>query len=237
MTHAWHDTYHHASTRAHHFDPRAKLLVGILYTVCVLLTPQLSLHQSAAYASFLLVVAALCRVPVGIFLRRMGSLSPFIILMGLSAWLSHISREQVLEIFVKAFLSVGAMTVLAVCVPFPDMLRALQEWRLPRIFILFLAFLYRYSAVLGRETVKLERGWKARYFGHLRRNPWRELGHMLSALLLRSFERAERVYAAMLARGFSLSRPAFHVLHFRIRDVILIALSSVLLIGIHGGRF
>jgi cobalt/nickel transport system permease protein len=237
MTHAWHDAYHHASTPAHHLDPRAKLLVGVLYTGFVLLTPHLSLTKGGAYAGALFVTSLLCRVPVGLLARRLGALAPFILLMGLSAWLSHFSKEQAIQIFGKAFLSIGAMTVLSVAVPFPDMLRALQELRVPRLFILFLAFLYRYGAVLGRETLKLERGWKARYFGHIRRNPWSELGHVLSALLLRSYERAERVYAAMLARGFSVSSPAFHVLHFSIWDAVLVGISSAVLFGIHWGHF
>jgi cobalt/nickel transport system permease protein len=237
MTHAWHDTYHHVSTPAHHLDPRAKLAVALLYTGFVLLTPHVSVAQGAGYAGFLLLTALLCRVPAGMFARRVGSLAPFLFLMALSAWLSSISKEQVLQIFGKALLSIGAMTVLSTSVPFPDMLRALQEMRLPRIFILFLAFLYRYGAVLGRETMKLERGWKAHYFGHLRGNPWRELGHMLSALLIRSYERAERVYAAMLSRGFSLSGPALHVLHFRLRDALLVGASGIIFIGIRWGHF
>src|SRR5438477_7152989 len=220
MTHAWHDTYRHASTPAHHLDPRAKLAVALLFTGSVLLTPQLNGTKGAAYAGFLLVAAILCRVSPRLFAHRLGSLGPFIFLMGVSAWLSHLSKEQVLQIFAKASLSIGAVTVLAASVPFPDMLRALQEMRVPRIFILFLAFLYRYGAVVGRETMKLERGWKAHYFGRLRRDPWRVLGHVLSALLVRSYERAERVYAAMLSRGFSLSGPALHVLHFSIWDAL-----------------
>ena len=104
------------------------------------------------------------------------------------------------------------------------------------MFILFLAFLYRYGAVLGRETVKLERGWKAHYFGHLRRNPWRELGHVITSLLIRSYERAERVYAAMLARGFSMSGPTLRVLHFRLEDTVLVGLSGLLLCGIRWGH-
>jgi cobalt/nickel transport system permease protein len=237
MTHAWHDIYRHGSTPAHHLDPRAKLAVGLLFTGFVLLTPHMNLTKGAAYTGFLLTAAIFCRVPPRLFAHRLGSLGPFILLMGLSAWLSHLSREQVLQIFAKASLSIGAVTVLAASVPFPDMLRALQEMRVPRIFILFLAFLYRYGAVLGRETMKLERGWKAHYYGRLRRNPWRVLGHLLSALLIRSYERAERVYAAMLSRGFSLSGPALHVLHFSLWDALLVGLSGIVLIGIRWGHF
>jgi len=237
MTHAWHDAYHHASTPAHHLDPRAKLSVGVLYTGFVLLSSSISLIKGLAYAGFLLTAALLCRVPVGLFVKRIGAILPFVLLMGLSAWLSHLSRAAALQILVKACLSVGAMTVLSVTVPFPEMLRALQELRMPRLMILFLAFLYRYAAVLGRETLKLERGWKARYFGKFRKNPWRELGHVLSALVLRSYERAERVYAAMLARGFSATAPALHVLHFSVWDVVLFGLSGAVLVGIHWGHF
>jgi cobalt/nickel transport system permease protein len=171
------------------------------------------------------------------FVRRFGSLIPFVLLMALSACLSRLPIEQGVQIFVKALLSIGAVSMMSVTIPFPDMLRALQNLRAPRLFILFLAFLYRYGAVLGRETWKLERGWKARYFGRMRRNPWRELGHVLSALLIRSFERAERVYAAMLARGFSLSSPSLHVLHFGIWDGVLVCIAGAIFLVIHKGHF
>jgi len=211
--------------------------VAVLYTGFVLLTPHMSWAQGAAYGGFLLATVFLGRVSIAMMARRMGSIVPFILLMGISAWLSRLSKDQALQIFGKACLSIGAMTVLSVTVPFPDMLRALQELRVPRLFILFLAFLYRYGAVLGRETLKLERGWRARYFGRLRGNPWRQLGNMLSALLVRSYERAERVYAAMLARGFSGSIPALQVLHFRVWDALLVGLSGAILLVIHWGHF
>ncbi len=237
MTHAWHDTYRHKSTPGHHLDPRSKLLVALLYVGFVLLTPHLSQPKALAYTGFLCVMGLLCRVSPRFLVTRIGTLGPFIILMGLSAWMSHLSMAYVEQVLGKAFLSIGAMTILSVAVPFPDMLRALQEVHVPRLFILFLAFLYRYASVLGRETLKLERGWKARYFGHGFIGRWRELGHILSALLVRSYERAERVYAAMLSRGFSLHGPSFHVLHFGVGDLGLIGASSIVLGCIHWMRF
>src|SRR5260221_4175264 len=133
MTHAWHDTYHHATTPAHHFDPRAKLAVGLLYTGAVLLTPHVSWGKGAAFSAFLILTAVLCHVPFGRMLGRIGTLAPFLLLMGLSAWLSSISAVRALQIFVKAILSIGAMTVLAASVPFRHAPRASRDAHAPDI--------------------------------------------------------------------------------------------------------
>jgi cobalt/nickel transport system permease protein len=55
---------------------------------------------------------------------------------------------------------------------------------------------------------------------------------MLAALLIRSYERAERVYAAMLSRGFSSEAPALRVLHFKGVDFLFVSASFLILLGI-----
>jgi cobalt/nickel transport system permease protein len=70
------------------------------------------------------------------------------------------------------------------------------------------SFMYRYMYVIADEALRLNRARQARSAtpgpkagGSLR---WRAkvLGGMIGSLFLRSYERSERVYAAMLSRGF-----------------------------------
>jgi cobalt/nickel transport system permease protein len=80
---------------------------------------------------------------------------------------------------------------------------------LPRLLVATVSFMYRYLFVIGEEALRLMRardsrsarlpgqkggdslGWRAKV-----------LGHMVGSLFLRTYERSERVYAAMLARGY-----------------------------------
>jgi cobalt/nickel transport system permease protein len=112
-------------------------------------------------------------------------------------------------IALKSWLSVQAALLLTFTTPFHDLLDALRELRLPRIMVAIIGFMYRYLAVLGDEAQRLMRARAARSGvtaeggggGSL---AWRArvTGNMVGSLFLRSYERSERIYDAMLARGF-----------------------------------
>jgi cobalt/nickel transport system permease protein len=116
--------------------------------------------------------------------------------------------ELVATIAAKSWLSVQAALLLAFTTPFHDLIDALRDLRLPRILVVIISFMYRYLAVLGEEASRMLRARAARSAataassgGSLR---WRAAvtGQMVGSLFLRSYERSERVYAAMQARGF-----------------------------------
>lgn len=237
MTHQWHDTYRHNSTPAHHLDPRSKLFVGLAFVGFVLFSTHLSSAQAAGLVLILAVAALLSHIPLRLAAGRIGVILPFALLMMLSAIFSRLSLDRMIQIAAKSLFSIAAMTLVSLTTPFPDMLRALEQCRLPRLMVLFLSFLYRYIAVLGKETVRLERGWSARYFGRFWMKQWMRLGHVLAALLIRSYERAERIYAAMLARGFTGAPGYMRVLHFGPWDGVFVGTSLAVLCGLHWARF
>ena len=237
MTHQWHDAYRHESTPAHHLDPRSKLFAGLLFVGVVLFTRRWGISQIAGYPALLIAVILLAQLPVPAVLKRAFSILPFALLMLLSALISRLSLERVVEALSKSLLSVAAMAIVSMTTPFPDFLRALEQCRTPRILVMALAFLYRYAAVLGKETVRMERGWSSRTFGRFWWREWPRLGHVLAALLIRSYERAERVYAAMLARGFSRRMPPLRLLHFGRGDLIFAVACFGLLGLVRWGKF
>ncbi len=112
-------------------------------------------------------------------------------------------------IALKSWLSVQVALLLTFTTPFHDLVDALRRLRLPLVMVGIISFMYRYLAVLGEEGSRMLRaraarsaavegarsggsiGWRAR-----------TTGGMVGALFLRSYERSERIYAAMQARGF-----------------------------------
>ena len=111
-------------------------------------------------------------------------------------------------IALKSWISVQAALLLTFTTPFHDLVDALRDLRLPRILVAIISFMYRYLAVLGDEGSRMLRSRAsrsaavdARSGGSLR---WRAAvtGQMVGSLFLRSYERSERIYTAMLARGF-----------------------------------
>ncbi len=220
MTHQWHETFHQAGTSAHHLDPRTKMAAGLIFVGTVLSSSRLNFTQAAGLGAVVVAGALGAQVPLQHIARRITSVLPFAILMMVSAVISNLSVSRLIQVSLKSFLSISAMSLLALTTPFPDMLRALEQTHTPKLLLLFLAFLYRYAAVLGKETLRLERGWSARYFGRFWLKQGFRLGHILAALLIRSYERAERIYAAMLSRGFSGATGFVNVLHFTSLDAL-----------------
>jgi len=237
MTHQWHDTYHHQKTPAHHLDPRSKLFMGLAYIGIVLLTPHLTWAQAVGYPSLVLLAAVLSGVSLKPLLTRFLTILPFGLLMLVSAWFSHLSLARLGDVLGKAACSIAAMSLLILTTPFPDMLRALEQMRLPRLFIMVLAFLYRYGDVLYQEAAQLERAWTARYFGKFWLRQWVHLGHVLASLFVRAYERAERIFAAMQARGFSIGAGGVHLLHFGVADALFVGSGTLLLGWVRWGRF
>jgi cobalt/nickel transport system permease protein len=109
---------------------------------------------------------------------------------------------------IKSWLSVQAALLLTYTTSFHDLLDALRELRLPRVMVAIIGFMYRYLAVLGDEAQRLMRARAARSAVAVGQGggsiAWRArvTGGMVGSLFLRSYERSERIYAAMLARGF-----------------------------------
>lgn len=114
-------------------------------------------------------------------------------------------------IALKSWLSVQAALLLTFTTPFHDLIDAMRDIRVPRILVAIIGFMYRYLAVLGDEATRMLRARSARSATATASGSrsggsmaWRArvTGQMVGSLFLRSYERSERIYAAMQARGF-----------------------------------
>lgn len=131
-----------------------------------------------------------------------------VVLGPLDLTISAEGLRRFLTITAGSWLSVQVALLLAFTTPFHDLVDALRELRLPRILISIISFMYRYLAVLTDEGSRMLRARDARSAlgdgrggGSIR---WRATvtGRMVGSLFLRAYERSERIYAAMQARGF-----------------------------------
>jgi len=119
------------------------------------------------------------------------------------------------NVAIKSWLSVQAAIILASSTPFPELLKAMRAVRVPRMLVAMFGLMWRYLFILADETLRLMRAraarsgapWpvrgrrQARSGGSL---AWRArvTGGMAGNLFLRAFERSERIYVAMLSRGY-----------------------------------
>ncbi len=209
MNHAFLDRYARLSSPIHKLKSSSKLMAGIIGLLLLLilfpiLNPQSTLYCYAGYAIGLGLVALISRVPLSFLLTRSALVLPFSALIILVNYISgHFSGPQLLETLIKSLLSVFTLLLLTSTTPFHAIHKQLSYWRAPELLIIILSFMYRYFIVLAGEIEALERGIKMR---HSSISGWGRIdvyANIIAMVLIRSYERAEKVYQAMRMRGFT----------------------------------
>lgn len=107
---------------------------------------------------------------------------------------------------------------------------------MPRLITTIISFMYRYIFTLVGQVQKLEQARIARSYGRRGLYQMRAVGNMLGSLFVNTYERGERIYQAMLARGYHGHTHTPR--HFRagINDVVfavffLVSLSYIVLVA------
>ena len=182
------------SSPLHARDARVKLVALLVFLVAVSTTSS----QSAFYGYSVLLAAAvgIARLPVGALLKRAALLLPFVATFALITWWSG-QPERALMLFEKSFLSgMGALVVVATT-PMNDLLGGLESLMVPRPLILVVQFLYRYLFVISEQAQHMRMAARARG------SRFQSARGAVGVLFTRSWERADGIYQAMLARGFT----------------------------------
>lgn len=215
------DQYTGLASPVHRLDARTKILGSLaLILVCVSTPPQ-AWGAFAGYLALVGVILAASRVPAVYLLKRSLVVLPFVALvavfipfqkarvegggydLGLAGL--HVSRTGLLifwNVLIKSWIGMLATLLLTTTTPFPQLLQGLEQLGAPKLLTMLVGFTYRYIFVLTEEALRMKRALEARgYRGTL---IWhaRTIGQMIGTLFLRSYERGERVYQAMIARGF-----------------------------------
>lgn len=106
------------------------------------------------------------------------------------------------SLVIKSTLCIGAMAWLAAAVGFTAWLAGWRRIGIPALLITILMLMYRYLEVLLEELHTLRRARQSRTFRPGRSREWHALSAILAQLFVRTADRADRVYAAMRARGW-----------------------------------
>ena len=109
---------------------------------------------------------------------------------------------MIATILAKNSLAFLAMLVLAAVTPWNLLVSAMRRLGMPRVLVATLLFMERYVHVLADELGRMSIARRARTFRRGNLVPWSTLTSLIGMLFLRSFERADRVHDAMIARGW-----------------------------------
>jgi len=192
----------------HRLDARLKLIAALVFVVVTVTTPVGAWTALGALGLVLAFVIGLAGIPPRELARRWLG---FFVLVGFLAVVvapAHPERTRfglvvvASTILIKNSLALLTMLVLAGVTPFHKLLAGLRKLGVPLLLVATLQFMERYRYVLLDELHRMATARRARTFTRGRDLPWSLLTGLIGMLFLRTFERAERVHGAMVARGW-----------------------------------
>ena len=249
------DRYHESESFLHRLDPRVKVVVTVAFILSNALLPDGAWIAFAFSWLFLLLANTLSNLGFGFTFKRSLIALPFAfiaitILFSMPGkaltsfhflmWDFTITDTGLLRfvsILIRSWLSVQMAILLVATARFPDIIHALEHLKVPAILTTIIAFLYRYLFVLADEVFRLMRARESRSAAAPGQRPGRSVawrariaGHMAGQLFLRSYERSDRVYNAMLARGYAGHLETINPHELRRRDYLTVALALLVIL-------
>lgn len=208
------DMLSYKNTIIHRIDPRIKLIVTFVFILTVVSFPKYELSGMIPFFLFPVMLSSLGDIPVKFILKKLLVVSPFVIFVGVfnplldtatmhefygikisGGWISFAS------IIIRFILTISSALLLIATTSFPGVCYGLQRLSLPNVFVSQMLFIYRYIFVLMDETMTIVRARNMRSFGK-RGAGIKVFINIIGVILVRTIEKAERIYRAMLSRGF-----------------------------------
>lgn len=261
------DFYLQRTSQIHNLDVRVKVVLTLAFIVFLNLIPLGAWSVLIFFLTLTLSIALVSRVGIASLLRRSLIAIPFVlaalpliftgkpprytifILPDLTLFYSPAGMQRFITIALKSWISVQAAILLTATTKFPDILSAFQQMKLPQLWISVIGLMWRYLFVIADEVTRMLHARSSRSAaapGYMHGGGtllWRArvTGNMAGSLFVRSIERSERVYSAMLARGYNgqlpengvkkLSNRSLLILTTGLLGLILLWLLSIWMVG------
>lgn len=243
-THAYSfELYAYADSPIHRLDARTKTTALIALILAIVLTPAAEVWRFGFYFAAIMLLYIVAGVPITFGIKRSLIVLPFVLFagallvfmpdkphpdaynLGFARYaITHGGLYTLFNALIKSWLSVLTTILLYSTTPFPKFVKGLELIRVPQVLTMLFSFLYRFMWVLTSEVKTMLRARDARAFGGSRIWHLKIIGQMVGSLFIRSYERAERVYAAMSARGYDGTIKTLEVPAFATRDVVFTVL-------------
>lgn len=250
------ELYTHNRSFVQQIDARVKVIFTLAFVIFLNLTPSGAWPAYILFITFISSLVLLSRLGIGLILKRSLLALPFVlatlpliiigpapqdqitVLNGLQITYSVEGLSRFASISVKSWISVMSAVLLAAITRFPDLLRALEQLKVPKLFVAIIGLMWRYLFVISEEVTRMLRARTSRSAiapesGHTGGTLlWRArvTGGMAGSLFLRSIERSDRVYAAMLSRGYNGELPSHEKNPLSRKDLLTLVLGIMLLV-------
>ena len=214
------DKYASLKSPIHEFDPRAKILT---FTFLIFLFVFVSdIKLAAINLLFAVLLLLISRLPLKFVFDRVKVVFlfvlPILIIMSLTVKGSELASIYGVSvtyegvrygslIVTRATAAVTLLLTMLGTMRFDTTIKALHMLKVPGSLVQMLMFTYRYIFVLWDEFSRMWRAMSCRGFT-LRANRYAlsMLGNVVGMLIVKSYERADRVYKAMISKGYRGTR-------------------------------
>jgi cobalt/nickel transport system permease protein len=202
------------TTIIHLLNPVVKLIVTLIYSSLIVSFHKYDIIRLLPYVFYPIIIFNLAEIPFIPILKRVLFVFPIVIGIGIfnpifdkeifinilgvpitAGWISFAS------LLIKCLLTVLAALLLISTTKIEAIAYALRKLFVPKIFIMQLLFTYRYIYVLVEEVSRVLKAYHLR--SPVKKGVFlKDAGSLLGQILLRSFDKATRIYNAMRLRGF-----------------------------------
>lgn len=198
----------------HRLHPLSKLLVTLVFITVVVSFGKYDVPGLLPFVFYPVVIFSLAEIPWLPVMKRMLVVSPLVIGVGIfnpifdrseafsvagmtvtGGWVSFAA------LVIKSGLTVCAALLLVATTGMDKIALAFRMLKVPKVFVLQLLLTYRYIYVLMEEAARVWTAYTLRAPGQ-KGVHFRAWGSLAGQLLMRTFDRAQRVYQAMSMRGF-----------------------------------
>lgn len=235
------DRYASLDSPIHRFDPRAKIITFTLLLISFVFVQKISVAFLALLFSLILLLVS--KLPIRFILKRVQMVLifvlPLLIIMPLTVRGTELfsvfgisaTREGLWYaslIVIRSMAAVILILTMLGSMRFDTTIKALYTLKVPKTLVQMLMFTYRYIFVIIDEFMSMWRAMSAKGFNP-RTNMYglSVMGNMVGMLIVKSYERGERVYQAMISRGYTGNPKTRTAFAMRRTDYVL----STILVG------
>lgn len=218
-------------------DTRVKLLISILFSIITILISNTLAQILCLFSAFILYFIS--KVSLAQILKPLLAVNIFMAFAWLTLlWQLSFHSSQIiisynpdglllaLSITLKSNAILIAWRSLLYHDDINSLLQALASWHIPDKLLVIIYLVFRYGLLINEEYKRLERAMRMRGFKlKLSWHGLRSFSHLLATLLIKSFDRAERVYLAMLCRGFTGKFYYYSNLRWQRSDFVFLTVS------------
>jgi cobalt/nickel transport system permease protein len=197
-----HDPYIDRGSLIHRSPAGVKLSIAVLLIITAIILPRANWLGYIVIGGFVILSALLSRLPYLKIIKRLLLLEPFVIVISILSLFQPDGDTIFISLITRGSISLCVMILLIATTRFSEIINVLWKARVPALLVTTLSLMYRYLFLIVSEADRMSRARAGRTFTRNRFFLWHNFAEIVGYLFVRTAGRAERIYAAMCARGW-----------------------------------